>query len=105
SSGRRGSALSAGARAQSLARRCGGALSPALAASRVPLPFTRREHEIANLVSQGLSNREIAEATSLSIRTVEGHVYQASNKAGVSSRAELAALVQQFNDAAPAHEK
>lgn len=102
SQGRRGSALTAGARAQLLARQCGGAVSPALAASKVPLPFTRREHEIANLVSKGLSNKEIAEAMSVSIRTIEGHVYQASTKAGVSSRAELSALVQQFNDAATA---
>jgi DNA-binding NarL/FixJ family response regulator len=97
SAGRRGSALSASARAQLLARQCGGAVSPALVASNVPLPFTRREHEIANLVSRGLSNRDIAEATSLSIRTIEGHVYQASTKAGVSSRSELSALVRQFN--------
>jgi DNA-binding NarL/FixJ family response regulator len=96
--GRRGSALSSSARAQLLAVQCGGAVSPALAASKVPLPFTRREHEIANLVSRGLSNREIAKATSLSIRTIEGHVYQASTKAGVSSRSELSALVQQFNN-------
>jgi DNA-binding CsgD family transcriptional regulator len=99
SAGLRGSALTASARAQLLARRCGGAVSPALAASKVPLPFTRREHEIANLVSRGLSNRDIAKATSLSIRTIEGHVYQATSKAGVSSRAELSELVQQFNDA------
>jgi DNA-binding CsgD family transcriptional regulator len=101
--GRRGSALTSSARAQLLARRCGGAVSPALAASKIPLPFTRREYEIANLVSRGLSNRDIAQATSLSIRTIEGHVYQASTKAGVSSRSELSALVQQFNhvDIAP----
>jgi DNA-binding CsgD family transcriptional regulator len=97
SAGRRGSSLSSSARAQLLARQCGGAVSPALAASKVPLPFTRREHEIANLVSRGLSNRQIAEATSLSVRTVEGHVYQASTKAGVTSRSELSALVQHFN--------
>lgn len=94
--GRNGSALTASARAQLLAKTCGGALSPALAASRVPLPFTRREHEIASLVSRGLSNRDIAQATSLSVRTVEGHIYQASAKAGVSSRAQLSTLVQQF---------
>jgi DNA-binding NarL/FixJ family response regulator len=98
--GRRGSALTATARAQMLAKQCGGAVSPALAAARVPLPFTRREHEIAKLLSHGLSNRHIAEATSLSIRTVEGHIYQASAKAGVSSRSDLSALVQQFNELA-----
>jgi DNA-binding CsgD family transcriptional regulator len=98
SEGRRGSALTASARAQLLARQCGGAVSPALAASKVSLPFTRREHEVANLVSRGLSNRDIAAATSLSVRTIEGHVYQASTKAGVSTRSELSALVQQFSD-------
>lgn len=97
SAGRRGSALTASARAQQLAKQCGGAVSPALAASKLPLPFTRREHEIANLVARGLSNREIAEAISLSVRTIEGHVYQASVKAGVSSREELSTLVQQFD--------
>ncbi|AGB26880.1 ATP-dependent transcriptional regulator (plasmid) [Mycobacterium sp. JS623] len=96
--GRRGSALSASGRAQLLAKQCGGALSPALVASRVPLPFTRREHEIANLVSRGMSNKDIAQATSLSIRTIEGHIYQASAKAGVSSRSELSTLVRQFNE-------
>jgi len=62
----------------------------------VPLPFTRREHEIAKMLSNGLSNKDIATATSLSIRTVEGHIYQASAKAGVTTRSELSALVQQF---------
>jgi DNA-binding NarL/FixJ family response regulator len=85
-----------------LASDCGGAVSPALAAARVPLPFTRREHEIAKLLSRGLSNKDIAEATSLSIRTVEGHIYQASAKAGVTSRSELSALVQQYNEPEPA---
>jgi DNA-binding CsgD family transcriptional regulator len=94
--GRRGSALTASARAHLLAKNCGGAVSPALVAATVPLPFTRREHEIAKLLSQGLSNRDIAKATSLSIRTVEGHIYQASAKAGVTSRSQLSDLVQQF---------
>lgn len=92
--GKRGSALTSSARAFALAK---GAVSPALAAARMPLPFTPREHEIAALLSRGLSNRAIAEATSLSVRTVEGHIYQASAKAGVSSRSELSALVKQFD--------
>jgi DNA-binding CsgD family transcriptional regulator len=48
-------------------------------------------------VSDGLTNKEIAAAISLSVRTVEGHVYQASAKAGVTSRSELSALVRQFS--------
>ncbi|HKV20440.1 MAG TPA: LuxR C-terminal-related transcriptional regulator, partial [Mycobacterium sp.] len=96
--GRRSAALTATARAQSIAKACGGAVSPALAALDARLPLTRREHEIAQLLSQGMSNRAIAEAMSLSIRTVQGHIYQASTKVGVSSRAQLSALMQQFND-------
>lgn len=97
SAGRRGSALTASARAQLLAKECGGAVSPALATAEVPLPFTRREHEIAQLLAQGMSNRDIAEAMSLSIRTVQGHIYQASTKAGVTSRDELSAVMKRFN--------
>lgn len=95
--GRRGSALSSSARAHRIAHECGGAVSPALAAARIPLPFTQREREVARLVSQGLSNREIATAMSLSVRTVEGHVYQATSKAGVNARNDLATLVRQFD--------
>jgi DNA-binding NarL/FixJ family response regulator len=98
--GRRGSALTASARAQRLAKECGGAMSPALAVAEVPLPFTRREHEIAQLLAQGMSNRAIADAMSLSIRTVQGHIYQASTKAGVTSRSELSAMMKKFNEIA-----
>jgi len=45
----------------------------------VTLPLTGREREIALLAAQGLSNRDIAEAMSLSVRTVEGHVYWATD--------------------------
>jgi DNA-binding CsgD family transcriptional regulator len=72
-----------------------------LAASNVPLPFTRREHEVVKLLSQGLSNKAIAEATSLSVRTIAEHIYQATTKAGVSTRSELAALVRQFDELEP----
>lgn len=91
--GRVGSALTAAGRAATLATRCGNAISPALRAATITLPFTRREHEVAILVAQGMSNREIAEAVSLSVRTVEGHIYRASCKAGVVTRAELASVI------------
>ena len=60
------------------------------------LPLTRREREIAILVARRLSNREIAGIMSLSVRTVEGHIYQVCHKAGVSTRAELTHIVGQF---------
>jgi DNA-binding CsgD family transcriptional regulator len=93
-----GSALTSSGRARLLAKQCGGAVSPALGAANLPLPFTPREHEITRLLSRGLSNKEIATALSLSVRTVEGHVYQASTKVGISSRDELSTLVRQFDE-------
>lgn len=46
------------------------------------------------LVAQGLSNREIAEAVSLSVRTIESHIYNASSKAGVAGRSGLADVIR-----------
>jgi DNA-binding CsgD family transcriptional regulator len=92
--GRRGSAMTAASRAEQLAMACGGATSPAIVAARLAAPFTQREREVALLVAQGLTNREIAEAVSLSVRTVEGHIYRASCKAGVAQRSELASVMR-----------
>ena len=89
--GRRGSALSAAAWARRIARRSG-ARTPALALAEAPLPLTAREREIAVLVAQGLSNREVAERLTVSVRTVEGHLYRLGHKLGVSDRAALADL-------------
>ncbi|MFC5063640.1 helix-turn-helix transcriptional regulator [Actinomycetospora atypica] len=94
-SGRTGRSLTAAARANRLGATAGGAAtSPAVAAAALAVPFTNREREIALLVAQGLSNRDIAEVVSLSVRTVESHVYNASSKAGVTERAALAELVR-----------
>lgn len=92
--GRGANAMAAAARAQGLAARCGGATSPAIAAAHFAPPFSTREREIAVLVARGLSNREIAQAVSLSVRTVESHIYRASTKAGVSGRAALAQMMR-----------
>lgn len=97
--GRRGMAMTASSRAERLAAACGGAISPAIALARLTVPFTRREHEIALLVARGLSNREIAEAVSLSVRTIEGYVYRASCKVGVARRSELAGAIRDLTKA------
>ncbi|MGD0969529.1 MAG: AAA family ATPase [Candidatus Aquilonibacter sp.] len=51
---------------------------------------TRREFEIAALVAEGLTNREIAERLVLSERTVEGHIANLFAKVNVNSRTQLA---------------
>ena len=45
------------------------------------------------MVGDGLSNRQIAEALTMSVRTVEGHIYRACAKLGLANRADLAAVV------------
>lgn len=90
----RGSALSCSTRADALAERCGGAITPALRQASVPVPFTSREREIVMLLGEGLPSRAVAERLTLSVRTVEGHIYRAMTKTGVSSREELAALLK-----------
>lgn len=91
--GLRGSALACSAHAQGLAERCGGAHTPALRRAAEDLPLTDREREIVLLLGAGLTNREIADTLTLSVRTVENHIYKSMLKTGTSSRDELAALL------------
>ena len=51
--------------------------------------LTSREREVLQLLAEGLSNREIAEQLSISIKTVETHRGNMMNKLGVSSKTEL----------------
>lgn len=55
--------------------------------------LTAREREVAGLVAEGLTNREIAERLVVSERTAEYHVEQIRNKLGVRSRTQVAAWV------------
>jgi non-specific serine/threonine protein kinase len=52
--------------------------------------LTAREREIAGLVADGLSNRDIAEKLVISEGTVEVHVKHILGKLGFSSRAQVA---------------
>ncbi|MCW2879731.1 MAG: protein kinase [Sphaerisporangium sp.] len=58
-----------------------------------PSPLTRRETEIARLVTQGLSNREIAASLVIAQRTAEGHIEHILGKLGFHSRAQIAVWV------------
>ncbi|MGY2875062.1 putative ATPase/DNA-binding CsgD family transcriptional regulator [Marmoricola sp. URHA0025 HA25] len=55
--------------------------------------LTRREREIAGLVAEGGSNRAIAEALVISVRTVESHVESLMRKLGVTTRTKVAAAL------------
>ncbi|GGT14335.1 LuxR family transcriptional regulator [Streptomyces tanashiensis] len=53
--------------------------------------LTPREEQVAALVAQGMSNKQIAAQLVLSPRTVEGHVEHILTKLGFTSRAHIAA--------------
>ncbi|GAA2200369.1 helix-turn-helix transcriptional regulator [Sinomonas flava] len=64
-----------------------------VAPSRALPVLTVREREVAVLAAKGTSNRKIAEDLGLSVRTVEGHLYQVFAKLSVSTRSELAGIL------------
>ncbi len=93
--GHRHAAVESSAAAMRLAAACGGAATPAIRVTTNPLPLTSREREIGMLVAAGLTNKQIAERLTLSVRTVEGHLYRACIKLDVSDREGLAKLMRQ----------
>ena len=52
--------------------------------------LTKREREVAALLAEGLSNREIAERLVISLRTAETHVDRILGKLGFTSRTRVA---------------
>ena len=65
---------------------------PIVPSSGSPL-LTSRERQIARMAGRGASNRDIAMEMGVSVRTVEGHLYQVFTKLGVTSRGDLTGLV------------
>jgi DNA-binding NarL/FixJ family response regulator len=63
------------------------ATSPELLAD----PLSRREREVATLIAQGFSNRQIAAALFVAETTAESHVQSIFNKLGFNKRAQVAA--------------
>jgi DNA-binding CsgD family transcriptional regulator len=68
--------------------------SPAVAAA----VLTAREAEIAALVGDGLTNRQIAAKLFISQRTAEGHVEHILAKLGFNTRAQIATWIARTRD-------
>ena len=94
---KRGSALGCSTRAHALADRCGGAWTPALRQATMASPLTDREAQIVMLIGEGLPNRAVAERLTLSVRTVESHIYRSMLKTGCTSRDELITVLPSHN--------
>jgi non-specific serine/threonine protein kinase len=54
------------------------------------MPLTPREREIAALIAQGMTNREIAAELFIGERTVDTHVEHILDKLGMRSRIQVA---------------
>jgi len=65
-------------------------------------PLTPRAREVALLIAQGRTSREIAEHLVISERTADTHAEHIRDKLGLRSRAEIAAWVARQQAGAPA---
>ncbi|MGV0812274.1 LuxR C-terminal-related transcriptional regulator [Mycolicibacterium boenickei] len=90
----RGAAMTASATAGRLTDECQGAQTPALRAGTTAQPFTARQREIISLAAQGLSNKQIADRLTMSIRSVEGHLFRASQRVAANSREQLISILR-----------
>jgi DNA-binding NarL/FixJ family response regulator len=59
--------------------------------------FTMRELEVAQLIAEGNSNKQIARLLSISVKTVESHRAAAMRKAGVRTAAEFVRFAIKHN--------
>ena len=94
--GNRARAHASAERARSLVEQREGSSTPlllGLSSAGLLGELTPREREAAELAARGLTDREIAEALFLSIRTVHAHLRSAYAKLGVAGRGELADIL------------
>jgi DNA-binding NarL/FixJ family response regulator len=71
-------------------RRVTGALATPRLTADVEVPLTQRESEVLRQLAYGLTNKEIAQALSISYETVKEHVQHILRKIGVSDRTQAA---------------
>ena len=67
-----------------------------------PAGLTERQLDVLELISEGLTNAQIAERLVLSVRTVDHHVAAVLDKLGVPSRHEAAGAAQRLGVGAAA---
>lgn len=67
---------------------------PAMPAMDKLAPLSAREREIARLIVDGATNKEVAAALRISERTVKGHLSNVFQKLGVTDRLKLMLLVR-----------
>jgi DNA-binding NarL/FixJ family response regulator len=58
------------------------------------IQLTKREREVVDLISEGLSNKEIAQRLHIATFTVKSHVHNVLDKLELSTRLQIAAFVR-----------
>lgn len=66
------------------------------------IQLTNREREVVEMISIGLSNKEIAERMHISTYTVKSHVHNVLEKLSLNSRLQIAALARRDDSDVPA---
>jgi len=75
----------------------GAPVTAAAQADRHDGALAKREDDVARLVAEGMSNKQIAARLFISERTVDSHVRSILNKLGFNSRAQIAAWMASSN--------
>lgn len=63
-------------------------------APRQAASLTRREQQIAELIAEGLTNKELARHLGITVHTVKSHLHSVLHKLGLHTRLQIAAYVQ-----------
>jgi DNA-binding NarL/FixJ family response regulator len=67
------------------------ALNAQVRSATPPTPLSPREMDVARLVADGLTNRQVAERLVISERTAQNHVQHVLTKLGFNTRSQIAA--------------
>ena len=76
-------------------------IAPLLLPDKSKIPLSPREREVAELVAEGLSNREISAKLRLSQHTIKNYLFQIYGKLGMSSRVDLVLHVRSVDRPSP----
>jgi DNA-binding CsgD family transcriptional regulator len=74
-------------------RALGGSPVPSIPSPSSRVQLTAQERAVAELVAEGLTNKEIAARLFLTVKTIEWHLRQIYRKLGIRSRVQLATYV------------